>query len=65
MMPEMDGVELAVRLQTVCLACEVLLFSDQAKTADLLEAARNQGYQFDILAKPVHPKELLAALVGL
>jgi len=30
--------------------------------ADLLEKARAQGYEFEILAKPVHPQDLLARL---
>jgi len=44
--------------------CKVLLFSGQAATADLLERARAQGHEFDILAKPVHPTDLLAKLRG-
>ena len=31
-------------------------------TADLLEKARAQGYEFEILAKPVHPQDLLSRL---
>jgi DNA-binding response OmpR family regulator len=41
---------------------KILLFSGQAATADLLEKARAEGYEFDILAKPVHPQDLLAKL---
>ena len=33
-----------------------------AATADLLEKARAQGYEFEILAKPVHPQDLLSRL---
>jgi hypothetical protein len=36
-----------------------LLFSGQAATAGLLEAARAKGYNFEILSKPVHPTDLL------
>jgi hypothetical protein len=42
--------------------CKILLFSGQAATADLLETARAQGHEFEILAKPVHPQDLLAKL---
>jgi hypothetical protein len=35
-----------------------------ATTADLLEEARSQGYDFEVLAKPVHPKDLLAKMVA-
>ena len=31
-------------------------------TADLLQTARAQGHEFEILAKPVHPQDLLAKL---
>src|SRR5580658_7646289 len=43
-------------------AIKILLFSGQAATADLLEKARERGYEFEILAKPVHPQDLLAKL---
>ena len=57
-MPEMSGVDLAVRMKEECPACKVLLFSGQAQTADLLEAARQQGHDFELLAKPIHPADL-------
>jgi hypothetical protein len=41
---------------------KILLFSGQAATADLLEKARAHGYEFEILAKPVHPQDLLTKL---
>jgi len=40
----------------------ILLLSGQAATADLLEKARTEGHEFDILAKPVHPQDLLSRL---
>jgi hypothetical protein len=43
-------------------SCKILLFSGQAATADLLDRARVQGHEFEILAKPVHPQDLLARL---
>jgi DNA-binding response OmpR family regulator len=43
---------------------KILLFSGQAATADLLEKARAKGYEFEILAKPVHPQDLLSKLRG-
>jgi hypothetical protein len=35
------------------------LFSGQAATVDLLEEARNAGYNFTTLTKPVHPTDML------
>jgi DNA-binding NtrC family response regulator len=58
-MPGFSGIELAIRLQAQSPHCKVLLFSGQAATAELLEAARAKGYDFEILSKPVHPIELL------
>jgi DNA-binding response OmpR family regulator len=62
MMPDMTGVELAINFREAHPNCRVLLFSGQAATADLLKDARAQGYDFDLLSKPVHPAELLAKL---
>ena len=62
MMPEMTGVELAIHFREVRPDCKVLLFSGHAATADLLEKAREKGYDFELLSKPVHPADLLATL---
>jgi hypothetical protein len=37
----------------------------QAVTGDLLEAAREQGHEFEVLAKPIHPDDLLARIKDL
>lgn len=58
-MPVLSGVELAIEVRKHCPECKVLLFSGQAATANLLEAARANGHAFEILAKPVHPTDLL------
>lgn len=61
-MPGMNGIELAMRFQASCSHCKILLFSGQASTGDLLKEARNQGHDFQLLTKPVHPDDLLAAI---
>ena len=61
-MPDMSGIEAAIRIRGFLPGCKILLFSGQAATADLLENARSQGHEFEILAKPVHPADLLAKL---
>jgi CheY-like chemotaxis protein len=63
-MPDMNGIEAAIKIRTFLPSCKILLFSGQAATADLLEVARSQGHEFEILAKPVHPQDLLAKLRG-
>src|ERR1700678_3425363 len=61
-MPGMNGVELAIRLKSICPDCKILLFSGQAATNDLLESASKRGHEFELLSKPIHPKDLLAAI---
>jgi CheY-like chemotaxis protein len=61
-MTGMTGIEAAIQTRTKLPNCKILLFSGQAATADLLERARTQGHEFEILAKPVHPTDLLAKL---
>ena len=61
-MPDMNGIEAAISIRSFLPGCKILLFSGQAATADLLENARAQGHEFEILAKPVHPSDLLAKL---
>jgi CheY-like chemotaxis protein len=61
-MPGMSGLELAIDIQRSLPNCKVLLFSGQASTSDLLGAARLAGHEFTILAKPLHPTELLRRL---
>ena len=61
-MPDMNGIEAAIQIRQILPGCKILLFSGQAATADLLEKARAQGHEFEILTKPVHPQDLLAKL---
>jgi FixJ family two-component response regulator len=64
-MPEMNGIELAIKFKSACPECKILLFSGQHATTNLLKDAAERGHDFHILAKPVHPKELIAALKNL
>src|SRR5690242_18524600 len=64
-MPGMNGIELAIRVREELPACKILLFSGQAATAIFLEDATRRGYDFEILAKPVHPEDLLARVKDL
>jgi|ERR1700683_5399428 DNA-binding NtrC family response regulator len=64
-MPEMNGIDLAIQFKSVCPDCKVLLFSGQAATSDLMDSASIAGHDFELLAKPVHPTDLLAAIRNL
>lgn len=61
-MPDVNGVDAAIAIQQACPNTRIVLFSGQAATSALLSRARAQGYDFDLLAKPVHPRELLRKL---
>ena len=63
-MADLTGIDAAIRMRALLPRIKILLFSGQAATADLLEKARAKGYEFEILAKPVYPQDLLAKLRG-
>jgi DNA-binding NtrC family response regulator len=58
-MPGLSGIDLAISLKELIPKCKVLLFSGQAATANLLQAAQSKGYDFELLSKPIHPADLL------
>jgi DNA-binding NtrC family response regulator len=60
MMPGMNGVDMSVLIRERHPACKVLLFSGQASTLNILELVGQRGYDFELLAKPIHPTDLLA-----
>jgi DNA-binding NtrC family response regulator len=57
-----SGIDVAMQVAHVLPACRVILFSGQASTADLLDRAKAEGYRFEMLAKPIHPRDLLRML---
>ncbi len=64
-MPELSGIDLAIRIKEKYPNCKILLFSGQAATSDLLRSARERGHEFDLLTKPVHPADLLQRIRNL
>ena len=58
-MPRMNGVETVLKIREICPHTRVILLSGNAATADLLTKAHSEGHDFELLAKPVHPDELL------
>ena len=61
-MADLNGIEAAIRIRAMRPGIKILLFSGQAATADLLQKAHSNGYDFEILAKPVHPQDLINRL---
>ena len=62
MMPALNGIDLGVQFKALHPDCRVLLFSGNAGTSNLLAIARNKGHEFELLSKPLHPKDLLEAI---
>ena len=61
-MEGMNGIEASLQISAILPLCRVILFSGSTETADLLQEAEARGYRFEILAKPVHPSDLVDRL---
>lgn len=57
-MGPMNGIDFAIRLAETIPRCKVLLISGNELTENLL-AHSDPRYEFPIVAKPTHPKEIL------
>lgn len=64
-MPDMNGVALAIAVQKFLPQCRFLLLSGQAVSQEIIRQATAQGYSFELLAKPLHPRDLLAKLTAI
>lgn len=63
-MPGINGIELATRVRASWPDCRILLFSGSASVSDLRTTAGAQDHEFDLVAKPLHPRELLELLAA-
>ena len=61
-MPKLNGVDTVLAIREICPATRILLFSGQAGTANILQRARADGHDFEVLPKPLHPDALLKTL---
>lgn len=59
-LPEMNGVDLAITFAQNRPSCRVLLFSGQSTAADFVKKAAARGYCFELLSKPIHPNVMLS-----
>jgi CheY-like chemotaxis protein len=62
LMPQIDGVEAAIAIRQLCPETRIVLFSGQAVTVEILARARERGYTFELLPKPIHPTQLIKHL---
>jgi DNA-binding NtrC family response regulator len=58
-MPGLNGIDTAKAILKKLPGCRIILFSGQAASKDLVAKARDEGYSFEVLAKPVDPDVLL------
>ena len=56
-LPKMSGLDLCIKVKAESPDCKVALLSGASGAIDLLAAA---PHSFEVLAKPIHPKEMLA-----
>jgi DNA-binding response OmpR family regulator len=64
-LPGTIGTELCAKIESVLPDCRILLFSGQGATSELIESARADGHSWELLAKPLDPRELLEKLASL
>jgi len=62
LMPRMNGVDLAIAIRKMLPATKVLLFSGQAGISEALLAGKRQGFEFELIPKPIHPIKLIERL---
>jgi DNA-binding response OmpR family regulator len=61
-MPHMNGVQLAIAIRKALPDTKILLLSGQAGITEIVDWGRNEGYLFELIAKPIHPEKLLQRL---
>jgi DNA-binding response OmpR family regulator len=59
MLPGINGVELGIKIRRIFPGCNVILFSGQSRSRDLLTAALTAGSHFLFIEKPIHPTVLM------
>jgi CheY-like chemotaxis protein len=62
MMPDLNGIDTAREIVKLLPQCRIILFSGHAGSTELLNKARMEGFEFEVLAKPVNPDRLLSML---
>jgi CheY-like chemotaxis protein len=57
-----NGVELSLEIAKLLPGCRIILMSGDTSATKILADAHERGYDFEVLAKPTRPEELLALL---
>lgn len=61
-MREMTGIELAIQVKQIGRDCKILLWSGTPEAAVLNNVAQAQGYEFEIMPKPISVEALLSRI---
>lgn len=61
-MPDMNGVEAATQIRTLSPACKIILITGRSAAADLVLKTHALADGFELLSKPIHPRDLLRGL---
>ena len=64
-LPDGNGVELAIQIRAFSPGTQLLLTSGDTSGSPALEKARQRGFDFELVSKPVAPTELLAKIDSL
>lgn len=62
LMTDINGVDAAVLMRALLPQIRVILLSGQAETAEIVARSQARDLGFEVLVKPVHPRELLSRL---
>jgi CheY-like chemotaxis protein len=62
LMAEINGVDTAIQMRAMLPEIRVFLLSGQSATAEMLARSQAQDLGFEVLVKPVHPRDLLEKL---
>lgn len=62
LMADLNGVDAAIQMRLILPDIRVFLLSGQTATADLIAKSKAGDLGFEVLVKPVHPKDLLSRL---
>ena len=61
-LPDQDGISLARQLCQRVPDCKILLMTGSTEGSELVQTAMKEGLEFEVLAKPIPPPELLQRL---
>lgn len=62
LMADINGVDAAVQMRTLLPDVRVILLSGQTEMAEILARSQARDLGFEVLVKPVHPRDLLNRL---